>query len=498
MDINLVIVVTSLLAMLALGIWSGRGTKTIREFAVDNGNVSAAALFATIVATYVGGVQGLAEKTFTVGIIFPLLCGVGGCIQLLTVGILIAPRMERFLGSAISPGGMSYIFWGRAGEIITGVAGVLCSLGSVAVQVCAIGFLFQGCLGISYFGGVTLGCGVFILYSAFGGIRAVLVTDSIQFLGVVVAVPVLAYLAVMNAGGLDTILNTVPEKHLSLVSLWEQPLKYVPVLITWILWMLNPAWIQRLLMGRGVSQLRVAFCFSAVVCFSIILCPICIGFSALATSPNIDPNIAVMYVIQTAAPAGLQGLIIAGLLAVIMSTVDSDLNITSVMMICDVVVPCKKRVLTDGQILRYARYGSFGLGLASIVVALYFRNIIDVILYFDSFWIGTVVIPLIASVFGYKSTQQAFIWAAGIGVLTILLWTVFRLEARFNIYGLFPSMVINATVFFGLNEYGRRCGVFEREEKARQAKREKILAEREQMHRLGHHYLPEEDLEPLH
>ncbi|MDR2416618.1 MAG: sodium:solute symporter family protein [Holosporales bacterium] len=497
MDIDLIIVGVSLIAALVLGVWSGRNTDTIKDFAIGDSRASAAALFATIVATYVGGVQGLAEKTFTVGVVFPLIHSLGS-INLFFIGVFVAPRMKKYLGSAVSPGGLAYLFWGREGEIITGVAGVLYSLGRVAIQVCAIGFLFQGFLGVPYVWGTVIGCGVFIVYSAFGGVRAVLVTDAVQLLGVVLAIPFLSYLAIMNAGGIDFVLNSVPKERLSIAPLWEQPMKYAPILFSFAIWLMDPAWMQRLLMGKGVLQLKKAFCFSSIVCFPVALCSVCIGLSALATGPHIDPHVSVLHVIQTAAPAGLQGLIIAGLLAVIMSTVDSDLNVTSVMLICDILVPCKKRILTDSQMLRYAQYGTFALGAISIVVALYFRNIIDVLLYFNSFWAGTVLIPLSVSIFGYKSSKQAFMWSVGIGSLTILTWTVFGLEERFDVYSFFPSMIANAVVFFGLNEYGKRYGVLERESQRQAAKRENILKERERAHRLGRPYLEADDWMSLH
>jgi hypothetical protein len=48
MNIDLSIVVLYLVVTLGFGIWSGRGVRTIREFAVDNGKMSTWALYATI------------------------------------------------------------------------------------------------------------------------------------------------------------------------------------------------------------------------------------------------------------------------------------------------------------------------------------------------------------------------------------------------------------------------------------------------------------------
>jgi Na+/proline symporter len=73
MDIDLSIVVLYLVVTLAFGIWSGRGVRTIREFAVDNGGMSTWALYATIFATYIGGgstigVAGLGIQSFDLNV----------------------------------------------------------------------------------------------------------------------------------------------------------------------------------------------------------------------------------------------------------------------------------------------------------------------------------------------------------------------------------------------------------------------------------------------
>jgi SSS family solute:Na+ symporter len=468
MEMDLAIVAVYLVVTLVLGIWSGRQVWTIREFAVDPGRTSSLAMYATIYATYIGGgsTMGMAEKAFSSGLVFPLIYFIGS-LDLMFIGLFIAPKMERFLGSAISPGGFAKIFWGPVGERVTGIMGMFFSVGRVAAQVSTIGYIFHHMLGISFEGGVCLGFGLLVFYSSFGGIRSVIATDVIQYVVLIVSFPIVTYLAVANAGGFSAMWEAVPADHLTLAPIWEEPMRYPPIIILFLTALASPAWIQRLLMGKDSRQLKRTFCSASCTLPIAFVCSTLVGLSALVTSPEIDSHSAMAYTVQTVLPAGLRGLVISGLLAVLMSTADSFLNVAGVMLVCDVLAPWTEKGIPDKEMLRYARWATFGIGVFSMIVSLYFKDVIDILLYFNSFWDGTVVLPLTASLLGYVSTKQAFKWSTGVGFTISVLWILFDLEKKTGVYGFCPAMIVNAFLFFGLSAYGKRRGVLECEARER-------------------------------
>lgn len=96
-------------------------------------------------------------------------------------------------------------------------------------------------------------------------------------------------------------------------------------------------YIQRFLLSRSSKQL--VNCIRVIaglnVFFTITIC--LIGFFIKATAPNIDPNTALVNFIANHLFVGIKGLVIVGLLAVIMSTADSWLNTTSVLITHDII-----------------------------------------------------------------------------------------------------------------------------------------------------------------
>jgi SSS family solute:Na+ symporter len=386
-----------------------------------------------------------------------------------------------------------HIFFGRPGEIITGVVGVLFSVGSVAAQVGAMGFIFREMLGISYELGSFIGFGVLVTYSMFGGIRAVVTTDIIQCVVMLVMFPMIAYFAISHAGGFDAMVASVPSDRVTLDPIFQNLTRYVLQIIIWTIPGMLPYLLQRLLMGENIKQVQKAFYVSATVASAFMFLIIPIGLSALASNPQLDAHSAMTYVVQTALPVGLRGFAVAGLMAVIMSTADSCLNIASVMAVCDLILPLRKGVLSNEQILRYAQYTTLFLGLFSVAGALYFRTLIDFIMYAEGLWFSIVTIPMLAGIFGYKGSKQAFIWAAAAGSVTMTVWHALGLE-EIVIYSLVGGLS-NALVFFGLSEYGKRHGVLEREWQEKEERRRRILEEREKAHCFGRTYLKTDDWE---
>ncbi|MDR2417113.1 MAG: sodium:solute symporter family protein [Holosporales bacterium] len=475
MDIDIIIVGLYLAATLIIGVWSGWKISTFRNYAINDRSTSTFALCMTIAATYIGGGStiGMAEKAFSSGIVFPVIYFLGS-LNLFFIGLFIAPKMEAYLDKAQTPGSLAGLFWGHSGEFTVGVVGLFLSLGGVAAQISAMGLIFHELMGVSFELGACIGFGVLVMYSALGGIRAVVSTDTIQFMILAISMPLLAYLAVTSAGGLDHLLASVPESHLTLAPMRDQPMRYIPVLVSFLLFLLAPTWIQRLLMGKDIRQLRKSFCTSTLVTSGVFICSAIIGLSALVVDPNIPSQLAMPYMIQTVMPVGMKGLMIAGLLAAIMSTADSDLNVSGIMVVRDL-IRAYRGTMTDRQMIRYSQYATLIFGVLALLVALRFKSIIDILLYFNGFWCGTVLVPLSARLLGHKSSKYAFIWAAVMGILVVISWIAFDLEQHWGIYGLFPGMLVNTIVFFTMNAYSKRCGIFAQElEQARLAQQQAL------------------------
>ena len=302
-------------------------------------------LLATLSATLIGGgtAMGIAEKAFSVGVIFIIVIS-GAAINQLLVSYFIAPKVGKYYGM-LSTGEIVQSMYGKSGQVITGLAAVMISVGFAGTQISAMGYIFNYFLGLPYYLGILIGCGVVVVYSVTGGIRSVVATDLFQFLVLVIAIPMACNVALNYAGGFSAVFAAIPEKNLSLALSTDEYIKYFFLFLTFVfLGAFYPSYIQRLLISRDIKQAVHATRLNAFVSIPSYLILGLIGFIVLAIKPDLDANLALPYLINSILPVGIKGLAVAGLLAIVMSTADSELNIAGISAIHDVVNPLRNRL----------------------------------------------------------------------------------------------------------------------------------------------------------
>jgi solute:Na+ symporter, SSS family len=185
------------------------------------------------------------------------------------------------------------------------------------------------------------------IYTVFGGLRAVLVTDAIQMvvlLGGAIAVTLIGLNAV---GGWDVMMETAGPGFMSMWRPatdpdfpWTGILLGAPILGIWY-WCTDQFIVQRVLAARDLSQARRGTLFAGflkILPLFIFVIPGVIahvlqqqGRLELAAADHALPTL-----VGTLLPAGLRGLVVAGLLAALMSSLSSVFNSTSTLITWDV------------------------------------------------------------------------------------------------------------------------------------------------------------------
>src|SRR5690606_4027354 len=95
----------------------------------------------------------------------------------------------------------------------------------------------------------------------------------------------------------------------------------------------------------------------------------------LANDPNLEPTRLFEYVINNYTSAGLRGLLGIGVLALAMSTADSYLNASAVLLINDIVKPLKINIKENKEV-SIARIFCLFSGLFALFIALKFQGIL--------------------------------------------------------------------------------------------------------------------------
>jgi SSS family solute:Na+ symporter len=106
--------------------------------------------------------------------------------------------------------------YGKIGKVVTGLCALFLCTGIVGAQVGAIGIVFNVFYGLDRSVGIAIGCGIVILYTTFGGMRAVVFTDLVQFAILAIGMPLVLVFGINYVGGIDALIAAIPRDRIAI------------------------------------------------------------------------------------------------------------------------------------------------------------------------------------------------------------------------------------------------------------------------------------------
>ncbi|MBX9889935.1 MAG: HD domain-containing protein [Amoebophilaceae bacterium] len=451
------IVYTSLLLTLIVGLRAGRGIKTIREYAVGNKMFGTASLVFTYLATNLAGASiiNVASIIFSDGIIISVAL-LGLIISSIVLAFFIVPHAIYF-PTCITMGDIMEQLYGKVSGVIAGTLGLLSSIFLAGMELIVLGIICESLLGIDAKVAILVGGFMLTLYSAHGGIKSVVTTDVLQFLMVVVGIPIIAYIAVSQVGGINGLLSQVPQEKWVIID-HPKFYFYVNLFLLFTVFpagMIDSAIIQRLLMGKTKQQLRNQYLAVAFVDQLFQFMVLLIALAGVVLYPGGEPTEIVPRMINDFFPIGLKGLVVTGLLAIVMSTVDSHLHVTGLMLVHDIIKPiCGKsgKVLSETREKRFAQWATIVVGMAAIAIALHTTDMFGLLMDSLEATGPLLMFPLLSGMMGLKPEKKAFYTAA---VVTVGTWVACRLllPEAYDYLTTLLCIVVNGISFFGTHFY---------------------------------------------
>lgn len=398
--IDIFIVFVYLAALLFIGIFSRQKSGRFTDFAriKDGAQRGRLILVATIFASSIGGgtTFGISEKTFAGDISHSYGLFIAIIADLLIAAFII-PRLTQHYG-AETPGDIMHSYYGKSGRYITGISTILISMGLVAAQISVSGRIFEYILQIDFVKGVLISYGIVIVYSTIGGFRSVLFTNGLQFFAILIAIPIITIFGIYKIGLIE-FWSSIPGHKISFVANEHLLSSTISAALGFCVMNLFPTFIQRALINKKPQATQKAIYTKSLI-YAVFLVLITLnGLIAYNLFPDQSPSLALPILIDSIIPVGLQGIVIVGLLAAVMSTADSDLNITSVSLAKDFLKPLFG-IYDQTKLLFFARASNLILGSFAIYLALNFSSIVDLVIFVAGFWGPVVLVPLVFALFG--------------------------------------------------------------------------------------------------
>ncbi len=231
--------------------------------------------------------------------------------------------------------------------ILTIITLVSYVLTKVSVTVYAGAVVFETLMGIEFWSGALLIVLITGCYTILGGLRAVIYTDALQAMVLIVGSITISVIGLLKIGGWSTLVSVVEPTHFNMFLPSDHPdfpwigMVFAPPIIGVWYWCTDQYIVQRVLSAKNVSEARKGTIFAGYLKLLPIFMFFIPGLIAYAmtktgqlsygSSDQVFPTL-----VRELLPSGIRGLVAGGLLAALMSSLSSVFNSCSTLFTMDI------------------------------------------------------------------------------------------------------------------------------------------------------------------
>jgi SSS family solute:Na+ symporter len=456
--LQLTIIAVYFLAIIGIGVWSKRRVGSQNGFFVAHRRGTLPVITGSLVATAIGG----SALIVTSKLGFEL--GLPGAWWLLvgSVGlVLLAVFFARKVRSAALytlPELVEKQYDGRV-SLATAILIVIAWIGVVAGQIVAAGS-FLAILGIgSTTFWVVIFTAVVVVYAILGGQFSIIRTDVFQAPVFFIGIFIVLALVFSQLGGFDGLKASLPPSYFSFPTSaafdWKMLLSFL--ILVGATYVVGPDMYSRLFCAKGEKTAQQSAILSAFLLIPLALAITLIGMSAKVLYPQIMPDDAFPQVVSGVLSPGLSGLVLAAVIAALMSSADTCLLSQSVILTEDII----KRVrpaLDERKTILLTRLSLIGLGLVALGLALTLKTVYESLLFAYTVFTCGLVVPVIAGFYKDKlkvtprGALVALIGGGTIGLLGKIPSIDIPLKGDFGLIG----FGVSAILLFGVSYLTRK------------------------------------------
>lgn len=388
---------------------------------------------ATLVATWYGGIFGVAEIAFNNGIYNFVTQGIFWYLTYFIFAFFIVEKIRPF--NAVTLPDLVGKMFGKKSEKLAAIFNIL---NLVPVAYCiSIGLFIKMMFGLNLEFSIILGVLTVLSYSLIGGFRSVVYSDIFQFFIMTFSV-FLVFAFSYGIYGLSPLLS-LPDSYfnpLGTSTLGET--------ISWGLialgTLVDPNFYQRCFAAKNFTVAKRGILLSTVIWIFFDLCLTLGAMYAKAIMPEAVAKEGYFLYALNLLPVGLKGFFLAGICATILSTLDSYLFLAGSTIAYDLT---PKKYKEKPFVLRL---GIIVVGIVSIVLSFTFDgNIKDVWKTLGSISSAALLAPIIyAHLTKKKIHDMSFVISASLGAFATILWRLTPAKDYFALDEIYIGVVCSS------------------------------------------------------
>ncbi len=438
-------------------------TSDLDQYLVNNRNTKTLPLVFTVLATFVGGGTSIGlmalgyESGFAaiaIGIAYVIGFGImwkyAGKIRDFgsSNNIYSFPHFLNHSYTSDNEKGFSKIF----SATVSGV-NIFIFFFILAAQFVAMASLLKFSFEIGYTTAVLISAFIIIAYTAIAGLSGVIITDTIQFVAIVIMIFLIFIPGILSDTEHFNRLNELPAEMLNGTQLGIVFLVGTPIFLSWSVLARMDIW-QRVLAAKDSRTAKKVSLWSGLGMLPFYIIFPMVGMAVrLVTDTEISPDqtAGVAYLFIDRHSSGfIMAFAIVGLLSALMSSGDSFLNIISISAVKDFVGWGSKKLVSPAKAHLMIRVATVIFGVTALFMAMVFPNIVDLMV------VGISTITIFAPItlfalikknaFNYRKTVIISLLSAFIINLVLFVWGLNSPES-FNPKSSFvPSIILESII----------------------------------------------------
>lgn len=437
-----------LLMILAIGVWGYTKTDTLSDFLITGKSIGTWVLAITVFSVVQSGFGfvGGPELMYTFGLTPFWIFGTAS-FSFLALWLLLGKRM-RLLADIRNvmtlPDGMFVRYESNWVRGLTAVTIIIAVTGYLATNLAALQYVMRAIFGIPVIWGLVIGASVLLLYSVIGGMIAGVWTDFIQGITMIGGAILVFGFALSFGGGMQNISENLATADPTLIAPFGAG-GAIMALSWWLLFSIGGMGqahtITKFYMIKDVKLLKwgapiaaISYGISSLLAFSVGLSMRSMvesgNVEALSSASETMPIFVLNYT-----PSIVAALVLSGLLAAIMSTSDSFLNIAAAAVTRDI-PRALGRPIEDSQVeLRVTQATLVGITVAATGVVYFSDTLVGILGVIGWGLFAASLFPIVALGLNWKgATAPGAIAAIVVGLVFNLLYEV--LPTAFSTLGM--------------------------------------------------------------
>jgi SSS family solute:Na+ symporter len=415
-----------------------RGRNKMRDYMVMGRRLSLPLFVATLVASWYGGIFGVNEITFNYGVYNFVTQGMFWYAAYIIFALFLVEKIKRY--KSITMPQLAENMFGKYAKRTTAVFTFFNVL--PVSYALSLGIFLKLIFGWNLIPAMCAGAFFVCLYASYGGLRAVVFSDIIQFAVMCLSVLIVLIYSLSVLGGPSFLTARLPASHFTLTGgqgLFNTFAWGAIALST----LVDPVFYQRCFAAKDTRTAKAGILISTLIWFCFDICTTAGALYARAVMPDAEPSHAYFLYALQLLPDGLRGFFVAGILATILSTLDSFLFVASNTLGFDLLKNKFKNALLANQIMFFV-VAAFAIIMAMLLDG----NFKKIWFAFGSYMSACILIPMmLGHILPKKISDAAFAVSAISAAGAITLWD-FVLKNIWNLQidGFYIGVLISGAI----------------------------------------------------